>query len=88
MAGNYSKHQQNIIRNYYDNKDAIAILDRAMTLAPETAVIHYHRGIVLASVGQSGEARNALSEALRLEPDADWAADADVRRKASSLRED
>ncbi|PHS17693.1 MAG: hypothetical protein COA78_02925 [Blastopirellula sp.] len=25
MAGNYSKHQQNIIKNYYDNKDAIAI---------------------------------------------------------------
>ncbi len=31
---NYSKHQQNIIKNYYDNRDAIA-LQRAQELVTE-----------------------------------------------------
>ena len=34
MSGNYSKYQQNIIRNYYDNRDAIS-LQRAQELVTE-----------------------------------------------------
>jgi tetratricopeptide (TPR) repeat protein len=62
-----------------EHKEALGILDRAIPLAPKTAVIHYHRGVVLASLGQRSDARVALSEALRLAPDAMWAADAEQR---------
>lgn len=62
-----------------EHKEALGILDRAVPLSPKTAVIHYHRGVVLASLGRSSDARVALKEALRLAPDAKWAADAEQR---------
>lgn len=34
MTGNYSKHQQKIIKNYYNNRDAIA-LQRVQELVTE-----------------------------------------------------
>ena len=51
-------------------------MGRAARLAPEEATIHYHHGVVLQDAGHKTEAREALDQALRMAPDADWADDA------------
>jgi len=61
---------------------ALATLDRAVAMAPQTAVIHYHRGLALAGLGRNAEARRALREAMDLAPNAEWAADAEQRMQA------
>jgi tetratricopeptide (TPR) repeat protein len=60
-------------------RTAEIILRHASELAPEAAVIWYHKGVVLASNGRQAEARTAIEKALSLDPTADWAADAKAR---------
>jgi tetratricopeptide (TPR) repeat protein len=52
------------------------ILERSVSLDPNVGVFHYHSGVTQAYLGKSTEARKELAEALRLEPAAVWAQDA------------
>ena len=60
-------------------KEALEVLGDASELAPEAAVIWYHKGVVLAENGRQSEARTAIEKALSLEPTADWVTDAKAR---------
>ncbi len=47
---------------------ALRVLDRAVAQAPEDGAAHEQRGLVLARMERTGEARSAFGEALRLDP--------------------
>lgn len=49
---------------------ALQSFERAAGLAPEWADAHYNRGVVLARLGRSSEAQDALRRYLELRPDA------------------
>lgn len=56
----------------YDAKDyggALAKFDEAAALEPTKARWHYNRGLALRKLGRTGEAKAALLESRRLEPD-------------------
>jgi tetratricopeptide (TPR) repeat protein len=60
-------------------QEALEVLGNANKLAPETAVIWYHKGVVLAASGRQADARAAFEKALSLNSTADWVADAKTR---------
>lgn len=68
-----------ILQRQGENAAALSLLDEAAALAPQVAVVHFHRGLALAALDREGEAKEAFTEALRLAPDADWAPEARKR---------
>jgi tetratricopeptide (TPR) repeat protein len=64
--------------------EAATVLSRAAALAPTVGIVRYHHGVVLESLGRPAEARQAYTEAVRLDEAAAWAKDA--RSRAATLR--
>lgn len=62
--------------------EAAELLRRAADLEPKNATIHYHHGMALAASGHQSAADAALTSALHLDENADWASDARARLKA------
>jgi tetratricopeptide (TPR) repeat protein len=60
-------------KNYQEGEQ---ILQRSVSLDPNVGVFHYHSGVTETYLGKPTEARKELAEALRLEPSAIWAQDA------------
>ncbi|MGV9821693.1 tetratricopeptide repeat protein [Nocardia xishanensis] len=50
------------------DSEAIVYADRAASLGWRSATLAYHRGMILAALGEADEATGALSEALRINP--------------------
>jgi Flp pilus assembly protein TadD len=55
---------------------SLEALDNASKLAPDVAVIWYHKGVVLDKTGRHAEAKLAIEKALSLNAKAYWADDA------------
>lgn len=60
-------------KNYQEGEQ---ILQRSVSLDPNVGVFHYHTGVTETYLGKPTEARKELAEALKLEPSAVWAQDA------------
>jgi Flp pilus assembly protein TadD len=68
------------------NGEALAVLDKAVALAPQSASVHYARGQVLARLGQTAAAHQefdasakllkSFNDRLQQDPFGDHAADA------------
>jgi len=63
--------------------DAVAAFTKAARLAPSKALYQFHLGLALAQSKETGKARAALEQALRLEPSFENAAEA--RQALASL---
>ena len=63
--------------------DAVAAFTKAARLAPQKAMYQFHLGLALAQSKDTGKARAALEQALRLEPLFEGAAEA--RQALASL---
>jgi tetratricopeptide (TPR) repeat protein len=48
---------------------ALTLIDEAIKLAPGTALLEYHAGLVLEAMGEEEKALVSYDEALRLEPE-------------------
>jgi len=48
--------------------DALSYADRALKLGTRSALMHYHRGMILAGLGKTKAARAELESALRINP--------------------
>ncbi len=53
-------------------EEAVTVLEQASQAAPNIAVIQFHKGMALDKLGETIAARKALSQAIELDPDADW----------------
>lgn len=56
--------------------EALDVLSHASNVAPDSAIIWYHKGKVLAKAKRQAESKMAFNKALSLTSTADWAADA------------
>jgi Flp pilus assembly protein TadD len=56
--------------------EAIEVLGAATKSAPNVAVIHFHLGMTLAASGDHTAARKSLNQAISMDKDADWVAEA------------
>ena len=65
-----------------DGDKALALLKRAERLQPQSAMIHYNIGCVLASQGKLSEAETAFSQAIQLD---DRMAEAYFNRAVAAL---
>jgi tetratricopeptide (TPR) repeat protein len=57
----------------------VVLLERAVALEPDVAVLRYHYGVALDTLGRNAEAVQALTGAVAMDPQADWASDARSR---------
>jgi len=65
-------------------RSAAATLEEAKSLRPSSGVVRYHLGLVREALGEANEAAAELRIAVRLEPNAPWARDAERRRRRQS----
>jgi Flp pilus assembly protein TadD len=50
------------------NSEALSYMDQAMRLGTRSATMHYHRGAILAQLGQRAAAKAEFEAALRINP--------------------
>ena len=67
---------------------AVAVLEEAKALRPTSGTVRYHLGLALEALGATEAAAAEFGEAVRRDPNAPGAADADRRRKRLAARTD
>ncbi len=64
-------------------KESLEVLTDATKAKPDIAVVHYHTGVVQTAIGNTNAAKKSLEQALKLDGNSYWSADARQRLVAN-----